>query len=364
MPGSRILTCRIRREPKATQLTARRSDVRKTRNFLPQILMALAACILPASAQTNWKVLNTFHVGQDGGWDYVTTDASNHRLFVTRSTHTMAINEDTGKVLGDIPGQVRSHGVALVPTLGRGFITDGGGAGAIVVFDLTTYAVLGKIPAVPDADGIIYDEKVNRVLAVSGDGNELLTFSPDINATTGKLDPPIPLGGAPEFLASDGTGKVYINLEDKNMVAVVDLNTRKVVDRWPVAPGGHPVGMAMDPATHTLFIGCRNPQMLVVMNAKTGAIEGSLPIGAGVDAARFDAGRAFASTGEGTLTVAGQQNGKWSVEQTVTTAKGARTMGLDPITHRIFLPTAELEPQATGRPRPKPGTFMIVEVGH
>lgn len=323
-----------------------------------------AAAALTASAQSNWKVVDTFHAGGDGGWDYVTTDAPHHRLFVTRSTHTIAVDENTGKVLGDIPGQTRSHGVALVPELGRGFITDGGGAGAIVVFDLNSYAVLGKIPAVADVDGIIYDAKLKRVLVVSGDGNELLTFNPAIDVKTGKLDPPIPLGGAPEFLASDGSGKAYINLEDKDLVAVVDLKTRTVVARWPVAPGGHPVGMAMDPATHRLFVGCRNPQMLVVMNAGTGAVEASLPIGAGVDATRFDAGEAFASTGDGNLTVAGQQNGKWVVEQTVATAKGARTMGLDRTTHRIFLPTAELEPAATGRPRPKPGTFMIVEVGH
>lgn len=337
--------------------------MRKTRNFLPQILMFLTVSMAPALAQGNWKVVNTFHVGGDGGWDYVTIDAANHRLFVTRSTHTIAVDEQSGSVLGDIPDQVRSHGVALVPALGRGFITDGGGSGAIVVFDLKTYAVLGKIPAVPDADGIIYDSKVNRVLAVSGDGNELLTFNPDVDPKAGKLDPPIPLGGAPEFLASDGSGKVYINLEDKDLVAVVDLKMRKVIARWPVAPGGHPVGMAMDPAKHRLFVGCRNPQMLVVMNAETGAVESSLPIGAGVDATRFDQGRAFASAGDGTLTVASEQDGKWVVEQTVQTRKGARTMGLDSTTHRIYLPTAELEPQTTGRPRPKPGTFMIVEVG-
>jgi len=338
--------------------------VGKIRYLLPQICVALGASILPAAAQTDWKVVNTFHIGGDGGWDYVTMDAPHHRLFVTRSTYTIAIDEESGVVLGDIPGQIRSHGVALVPALGRGFITDGGGAGAFVVFDLKTYAVLGKIPAIPDADGIIYDEKLNRVLAVSGDGNELLTFSPDIDPTAGKLDTPIPLDGAPEFLASDGSGKVYINLEDKNVVAVVDLNTRKVIARWPVAPGGHPVGMAMDPATHRLFVGCRNPQMLVVMNADTGAVESSLPIGAGVDATRFDGGLAFASAGDGTLAVASENDGKWAVVQTVATPKGARTMGLDPTTHRIYLPTAELEPAATGRPKPKPGTFMIVEVGH
>jgi DNA-binding beta-propeller fold protein YncE len=267
-------------------------------------------------------------------------------------------------VVGDVPGQVRSHGVALVPALSRGFITDGGGTGAIVVFDLNTYAILGKIPAVPDADGVIYDEKLNRVFAVSGDGNELLTFRPDIDPTKGKLDPPIPLGGAPEFLASDGSGNVYVNLEDKNLVAVVNVDSRKVIARWPVAPGGHPVGMAIDPVAHRLFIGCRNPQMLVVMNADSGAIAASLPIGAGVDATRFDAGEAFASAGDGTLTVAAEKDGKWMVRETVTTPKGARTMGLDSTTQKIFLPTAELEPATTGRPRPKPGTFKIVEVGH
>lgn len=334
------------------------------RNIQLQICLFLAACVVTASAQTDWKVVGTFHVGGDGGWDYVTTDPPNHRLFVTRSTHTLAIDEETGKVLGDIVGQTRSHGVALAPEVGRGFITDGGGAGAIVVFDLKSYAVLGTIPAVPDADGIIYDAKLKRVLAVSGDGNELLTFSPNIDPKSGKLDPPIQLGGSPEFLASDGTGKVYINLVDKDLVAVVDLSARKVISRWPVTPGGRPVGMAMDPATHRLFIGCRSPQKLVVMNAGTGAVEDSLPIGGGVDATRFDAGQAFASTGDGALTIAALKGGRWVVEQTVSTAPGARTMGLDPVIHRVFLPTADLEPATTGRPRPKPGTFKIVEVGH
>ncbi len=187
------------------------------------------------------------------------------------------------------------------PELNRGFITDGGGPGAIVIFDLKTYAVLGKIAAMPDADGIIYDAKQKMVLAVSGDGNALMTFKPDIDPKTGKMDPPIHSAAAPEFLAADGTGKVYINLEDKDMVAVVDLKTRKVAARWPVAPGGHPVGMAMDPAKHLLFVGCRNPQKLVILNADTGAVVDSLPIGAGVDATQFDAGKAFASTGDGAL---------------------------------------------------------------
>jgi DNA-binding beta-propeller fold protein YncE len=326
------------------------------------LLATMGALVAPA--QTNWHVMNTFHVGGEGGWDYVTVDAPNHRLFVTRSTHTLAIDEQTGKILGDISGQVRSHGVALAPKAGRGFITDGGGSGAIIVFDLKTYAVLGRISTMPDSDGIIYDAKLDRVLAVSGDGGALMTFRPEIDPKNGKIDPPIDLGGSPEFLASDGSGKVYINLEDKDLVAVVDLSSRKVVARWPVAPGGHPVGMAIDPEHHRLFVGCRNPKMLVVMNTETGAVEGSVPIGAGVDADRFDEGQAFASCGgDGTLVVAAETGGKWSAVQTVKTAPGARTMGLDRSTHRIYLATAELEPATTGRPRPKPGSFMIVEVG-
>lgn len=330
---------------------------------LAQICLLVAAGVLTASAQANWHVLNTFQVGGSGGWDYVTVDAPHHRLFVTRSTHTLAIDENTGKVLGDIPGQVRSHGVALVPRLNRGFITDGGGSGAIIVFDMKTYAVLGRIPTMPDSDGIIYDPKLDEVIAVSGDGNALMTFRPDIDPKNGKIDPPIDLGGSPEFLASDGTGRVYVNLEDKDLVAVVDLHSRKVVARWPVAPGGHPVGMAIDSASHRLFIGCRNPQKLIVMNDKNGAVEAALPIGSVVDATRYHADRAFASCGGGSLVVAGKKNGKWVVEDTVKTPDGARTMGLDSITNRIYLPTAQMESNGTRRPRPKPDTFMIVEVG-
>lgn len=337
--------------------------MRKLWTSLMPACLLLGAGLLTASAQSNWQVLKTFHVGEPGGWDYVTVDAAHHRIFVTRSTHTIAIDENSGKVVGDIPGQVRSHGVALVPRLNRGFITDGGGSGAILVFDLKTYKVLGRIPTMPDSDGIIYDPKLDKVIAVSGDGNSLMTFRPDIDPKNGKIDPPIDLGGAPEFLASDGTGRVYVNLEDKDLVAVVDLHSRKVIARWPVAPAGHPVGMAIDPASHTLFIGCRNPQKLIVMNDRNGAVEAALPIGSVVDATAFHDGHAFASCGGGQLVVAGRKDGKWVVEDNVKTPEGARTMGLDRITNRIFLPTAELEPNGTHRPRPKPDSFMIVEVG-
>jgi DNA-binding beta-propeller fold protein YncE len=340
--------------------------MKNMRIVLSLAALGLAGC-LPALAQTQWSVTNTWHIGGEGAWDYVAVDADTHRLFVTRSTHTMVIDAATGKTLGDIPGQKRSHGTAIVPAAGRGFITDGGGSGAIVVFDLKTYATLGTLAAMPDADGIIYDKAQNLVLAVSGDGNALMTIKPDIDPVNGKIDPPIALGGAPEFLASDDAGKAYVNLEDKDLVAVVDLATRKVTARWPVAPGGHPVGMAIDRKTHRLFIGCRNPQKLIVMSTVDGNVLADLPIGAGVDATKFHAGYAYASSGDGTLTIVGEKAGKFEIEQVVKTPAGARTMGIDDSTDKAYLPTSEFEAPAPGaaskRPKPKPDTFMIVEVG-
>jgi hypothetical protein len=190
----------------------------------------------------------------------------------------------------------------------------------------------------------------------------LMTFKPDIDPKNGKIDPPIALGGAPEFLAADGAGKVYINLEDKDLLAVVDLASRKVVSRWPIAPGGHPVGLAMDAAKHRLYIGCRNPQKLVEMNSDTGTLESSVPIGAGVDAVGLAQGHAFASCRDGSLIAAGISPQGLKIDQTIKTPEGARTLGIDASTHRIYLPTAEFEPATTGRPKMKAGTFMIVVV--
>jgi hypothetical protein len=326
--------------------------------------LALTLCAASSARTQTWDVSKTVHIGGEGAWDYLTVDAQSHRLYVPRTTHTQIIDENSGAVLGDVPGQKGAHGVAVVPKLNRGFITDGGGTGAIMVFDLKTFATLGRIATMPDSDGIIYDEKQDLVLTVSGDGGALMTFHPDIDPAAGKVTT-IDLGGKPEFLAADGAGKVFVNLEDKDLVAVVDLKTGKVVNRWPVAPGGSPVGMALDAASHDLVIGCRKPQMLVFMNTATGKIDASLPIGAGVDATKVGGGQAFASTGDGNLTVAAQQGGKWAVVQTVKTPIGARTMGIDAASNRIFMPTAEMQPAApgaTGRPRPKPDTFMIVVV--
>jgi DNA-binding beta-propeller fold protein YncE len=187
-----------------------------------------------------------------------------------------------------------------------------------------------------------------------------MTIAPDIDPASGKVTS-IDLGGKPEFLAADGAGKVFVNLQDKDLVAVVDLKTNKVIARWPVAPGGSPVGMALDPATHSLVIGCRKPQMMVFMNTESGKVTASLPIGPGVDATKVDGTQAFASSADGTLAVASLKDS--TLLQTVKTPLAARTMGVDTATHRIFMPTAEMEvPAAGGRPHAKPGTFMIVVV--
>jgi len=329
--------------------------------------LVVLACggLLAALAQTNWEVIKTFSIGGPGAWDYLTVDPQTQRLYVPRSTHTLVIDAETGKTIADISGLKNAHGVALAPQSGRGFITDGGGDGAILIFDLKTNAVLGSLPAIEDTDGIIFDSGSGYVLAVSGRGKTLFMFKPDIDPKNGRLDERVALRGEPEFLASDGTGKVYINLMNTNEVAVVDLKAKNVVARWPVAPGGAPVGMSIDTKKRRLFIGCRKPQKLIVMSTDDGKVVSDLPIGESVDATKIDGDEAFASCRDGTLTVAKETSGgRFEVVQVVKTRPGARTMGVDTTTHKIYLPTAELEQTTSGSPgRPKPDTFMIVVVG-
>jgi DNA-binding beta-propeller fold protein YncE len=330
------------------------------KSFLALVALLCVTTFVRAD-EKKYEVAKTFNIGGEGGWDYVTVDPANHKLYVTRSTHTQVIDENDGKVLADIAGQKRSHGTAIVPDVNRGFISDGGGA--IVIFDLKSNEILGKIESPADSDGIIYDEASKRVLCVCGDESKMVSLAPDADPKTGKVDA-VDLGGKPEFLAADGRGKAFINLEDKNQVAVVDTKAMKLLTKYPVAPGGSPVGMAMDREHRRLFIGCRNPQKMIVMDADSGKVLADLPIGAGVDATQFDDGTALASCRDGTLTVVREgADGKFAVAQTVQTKPGARTMGLDRETHTLYLPTAEFEPaKGNARPAMKAGTFMILVV--
>jgi DNA-binding beta-propeller fold protein YncE len=331
-------------------------------------LIALAALLGASSAagttaQSNpYHVADTFQVGGTGFWDYLTVDSEHKLIYVPRSTHTLVLKEETGASVADIPGQKRNHGVVLVPSAGRGFITDGE-EGSVTVFDLRTHAVLGQIKAADDADGVIYDPATNKVLVVCGDAGVLVPISPNVEPKTGAADPAIELGGKPEFLAADGRGKVFVNLVNKDQVAVVDLKTAKVEAHWSTAPGGAPVGMAIDPEHRRIFVGCRKPQKLLVMDCDSGKVLADLPIGRGVDAVAFDDGYALASCGDGTLTVVGEKAGKFEVVETVATKPGARTCGLDPRTHTLYLPTAEFEASTgQGWPKAKPDSFVIVKV--
>lgn len=332
------------------------------RSVFAFLLIAALSCAAGsrAVAQSDWAVENKFHIGGEGGFDYITADPQNHHLYVPRSTHTMVIDADSGKTIADIPGQKHNHGVALAPELGRGFISDG--AGAIVIFDLKTNAVLGTVASKDDTDGIIYDKSTGLVLSGAGDAGVLVTLKANADPKSASVNS-IDLGGKPEYLAADGTGKAYVNLEDKDQVAVVDLKAGKVLAHWPVAPGGTPVGLSIDTQKHLLFIGCRKPQKMIVMSTEDGKIVADLPIGAGVDATRWDGHQAFASCRDGHMTVIEEKNGKWDVAQTVTTALGARTMDVDAAARKIYLPTAEFEEAKAGeRPKAKPDSFMVVVV--
>jgi DNA-binding beta-propeller fold protein YncE len=334
-----------------------------TRLIVVAVTLLVFASAPLTPAQIDWQVVKTFQIGGQGAWDYLTVDPETHRLYVPRTTHTMVIDAESGKTIADIPDQKNAHGVALAPASGRGFISDGGGDGSIVIFDLKTYAVLGSLATMPDTDGIIFDSTSGHVLVVSGRGKALMSFKPDIDPKTGRIDEPIALRGEPEFLVADAAGKVYINLMNTHEVAVVDFKTRKVVAHWPVAPGGLPVGMAIDPKNGRLFVGCRGPQKLIVMSTKDGKVLSDLPIGESVDAIKLDDGHAFASTAGAQLFVAGEtSSGKFSIMQTVATGEGARTMAVDPATHKIYLPAAKYETGANGRRTTMPGTFMILVV--
>ena len=325
-------------------------------------LLLLGLC-QNSPAQTKWDILKTFPVGGQGSWDYLTADPETHRLYIPRTTHTMVIDSESGRTIADIPGQLAAHGVALAPAFGRGFISDGGGEGSVIIFDLKTNAVLGSLQALPDTDGIIYDTFGKQVLAVSGRGKALMTFKPDIDPRNGRIEAPILLNGEPEFLAADPAGKAYVNLMTTDQVAVIDLKTRKVLANWPVAPGGAPVGMAIDTQNGRIFIGCRNPQKLIVMSTSNGEVLADLPIGPSVDAIKFLEGEVFATTADSQLSIAAETTpNTFAIVQTVKTGEGARTMALDATARRIFLPGAEYEVGANNRRVQKPGTFRLLVV--
>ncbi len=329
----------------------------------------LTAAVAPAPpGGTGYHIIKKIHIGGDGFWDYLTLDSQARRLYISHGTHVLVFDPDTYTQIGDLPDTEGVHGVALAPELGRGFASDGR-ANAVTVFDLKTLKEIGRVKTTGEnPDCILYDPASRRVFTFNGrSGN-----STAIDAASGKVLGTIELGGKPEFATADGEGRVYVNLEDKSMVAELDPRALKVEASWPLAPCENPSGMAIDREHRRLFIGCHN-QMMAVMNADTGRVITTLPIGKGVDANRFDPETqlAFSSNGDGTLTVIHEDSPeKFTEVESVPTQRGARTMALDLKTHRVFLVTAEFGPPpapTAERPHPwptiVPGSFTLLVVG-
>ena len=328
---------------------------------LGSLLCAAANAEAPVAI---YGVTETWHIGGEGRWDYAISDPAAMRLYVTRGAHVHVISQSDGKVIADIPNTTASHGVALALPMGRGFISDGS-ANTVTVFDLQANKTLGTVPTGKNPDAIVFDPASKKVFAFNGRSNDITVIDPAAEPGPKAVVATIPLDGKPEFAACDGAGKVFVNLEDKSSIVAIDSDAMKVVSQWKLDGGEEPSGLAIDAAHHRLFAGCGNAVMAVV-DCESGKTLATVPIGKGVDACGFDPGRgeAFASCGDGTLTVIKETDGKFEVEQTVKTRQGARTMALDPTTHKVFLPAAEFEAAAAGQRRPpmKPDSFMIVVV--
>ncbi len=338
----------------------------KRNSLLSLALLLTLSPALFAADNSNYQVTNHFAVGGGGGWDYLTFDPDGARLFITRGTHVMVLDTATGKSLGDIPDTPGVHGVALATDLGLG-ITSNGKAGTLSIFDLKSLRKTGEVKAGSKPDAILYDPPSHLVFAFNGKSQNTTVVDPAKAAVIAT----IPLGGAPEFAATDLRGHVFVNIEDKNEIAEIDVQNKTVLAHWPLKGCDSPTGLAIDRKNDRLFSVCAD-QVMTVLDATNGSLVATLPIGKHPDAAAFDPelGLAFSSNGDGTLTVVHQDSpNHYSVVQNLATAFGARTMALDPKSHTLYLVTAKFgalpEPPAeTPHPRPAmiPDSFEVLVV--
>ena len=340
------------------------------RTFLAFLILPFLAAV-PATPQTTggsgYHLIRKVKLGGTGGWDYLEVDPATHRLFISRGTRYIVVDADQGKIIGDIPDSQRAHGIAFANEFNKGFTTDGGNADSIM-FDLTSLKILDRIKTDKDSDAVIYDPFSKRVFAFNGDANTASA----IDAASGKLVSTFPLGGGPEFGVTDGKGKIFVNLEDKSSLVKFDAKTLKIENTWPLAPCESPSGLAIDAAHEILVVGCHN-KLMTLVDGNSGKVLGTVPIGQGVDANRFDpaTGYAFASCGDGTLTIAHEDSPtKFSLVEMIQTQRGARTMALDYASHTVYLVTAEFGPApepTTDNPRPRPAilpdTFTLLIYG-
>lgn len=332
------------------------------KSFLLGMIFMLAAC--SSQQLQGYHLTKSVPVTGEGGWDYVSVDSAARRVYVTHSTRADVLDADSGEVVGDITPLAGAHGIAIAPDIGYGFATNGK-ADKVTVFDLRTLAVKAEIKTGKKPDSIVYDPATKRVFAFNGESNSATV----INAVKMKKIGTIALKGAPEFAVADGKGHVFVNLEDKSEMLVIDSKGMKVANRWALAPCKEPASLAMDRQNQRLFSGCGN-RLLAVVDAQNGHVITTLPIGAHTDATAFDPAThaIISAAADGTLTVIAQDDADhYRVVQTVTTPQHSKTFGLDEKTHRLFVPSADFGPAQApsednpkGRPPVLPGTFNVL----
>jgi YVTN family beta-propeller protein len=332
------------------------------------IFLIIAFSSLNAISQnvSGLHIVKKHAIKSNGGWDYVTVDAGGKKIYVSHGAQVNILSTVTGDSLGVIPNTNGVHGIALVKPLGKGY-TSNGKDNSCTVFDLKTYAELRKITVGTNPDAIFYDEFSKKVYVFNGRSNDASVIDP----ATDKVVATIPLGGKPETGVSDGKGNIFVNSETTNEVVVINAKTYKVENRYKINDGDEPSGLAIDRITGRLFIGCGGNQTMVVMDAANGKNLAKFKIG-DCDGVAFDPVLkiAYSSNGEGTVSVIKELTAnKFVFVENIVTEKGARTIGIDELTHHLFLPTAQTEPVAptaqNAHPRPKviAGTFHIIELG-
>ncbi|MEO6330729.1 MAG: YncE family protein [Ginsengibacter sp.] len=326
---------------------------------LISISLVLNLCAI-SQDKDDYKIIKTYRIASAGGWDYIAVNKGN--LYVSHGTQVNILNEETGDSVGIIPNTEGVHGIAFNNDMNRGY-TSNGRSNNVSVFDLTTNAVITQIAVGQNPDAIFYDPFSRTIITCNGRSKDITVIDASLNKVIATID----VGGKPETAVSDGKGKVFVNIEDKNEIAAVDIKSFKVLNHWPIT-GESPTGLAFDNTTNRLFAGCDN--FLIVLDAASGKVVDKLPIGDGCDGVAFDdkSKMIFTSNGEGTVTAIKEKSAnEFKVKQTITTKKRARTITIDQNTHTLFLPTAEFEPLEPNAPqgtRPKmiAGTFQVLVV--
>jgi len=332
------------------------------RKIVSLTVLLAAAAFAVFGATTGYHVIKQFKIGGEGGWDYLEIDPDARRLYVSHATHTVVVDPDAGKVVGDIPDTPGVHGVQIVPSLNRGFISNGRGNN-VTIFDLKTLKVISQPKTGENPDDIRYEPKSGRVFTFNGRSNNATA----IDAKTGMVVATIPVGGKPEFAVADDKGHVYANIEDTNEVIEIDAAKAAITKRYSIKPCDGPSGMAIDVQKRRLFSVCGN-RLMAVSEPDSGKVIATPAIGAGPDGVAFDPsnGYVMSANGDGTLTMIKENAGKWEVLENVATARGARTIAFDPKTHNVYLPVADQGPAAsTGQKRATflPDTFKVLVVG-